>query len=103
MMEKEPMVIVPGGKARNMAQMAAAYLGPGQVAMIGRTSQDPYGLWKVPFRSLSEVGVNTKYIKIMSFRDAGHSTCHQGRSFPERIKENRYETRRSVEVEGKGT
>jgi len=102
MMEKDPMVIVPGGinvdltglgvekiigmgeltlggelrigpggKARNMAQMAASYLGPGQVAMIGRTSQDPYGLWKVPFRSLSEAGVNTKYIKIMSFRDAG--------------------------------
>ncbi len=63
--------IGPGGKARNMAQMAAAYLGPGRVAMIGRTSQDPYGLWKVPVQSLIDAGVNTKYVKIMSFQEAG--------------------------------
>jgi ribokinase len=61
----------PGGKARNMAQMAAAYLGPGRVAMIGRTSQDPYGLWKVPFRSLEVAGVNTTHVKVMSFQEAG--------------------------------
>jgi ribokinase len=63
--------IGPGGKARNMAQMAASYLGPGRVAMIGRTSQDPYGLWKIPVQSLTDAGVNTKYIKIMSFQEAG--------------------------------
>lgn len=63
--------IGPGGKARNMAQMASAYLGPGRVAMIGRTSRDPYGLWKVPVQSLIEAGVNTRYVKILSFRQAG--------------------------------
>jgi ribokinase len=63
--------IGPGGKARNMAQMAAAFLGTGKVAMIGRTSKDPFGLWKVPLQSLSEAGVNTKHIKILSFEEAG--------------------------------
>jgi ribokinase len=63
--------IGPGGKARNMAQMAAAFLGTGKVAMIGRTSQDPFGLWKVPMQSLDEAGVNTRYIKILSFEEAG--------------------------------
>jgi ribokinase len=62
--------IGPGGKARNMAQMAAAYLGPGRVAMIGRTSQDPYGLWKIPVRSLDEAGVDTRYIRILRFEEA---------------------------------
>ena len=65
--------IGPGGKARNMAQMAAAFLGPDRVAMIGRTSQDPFGLWKVPFQSLKNAGVNIEHIKIMSFREAGHT------------------------------
>lgn len=63
--------IGPGGKARNMAQMAAAYLGAGRVAMIGRTSQDPYGLWKVPVQSLTDAGVNTKHVKVMGFGEAG--------------------------------
>lgn len=62
--------IGPGGKARNMAQMAAAFLGTGKVAMIGRTSMDPFGLWKVPLQSLSDAGVNTRYIKILSFEEA---------------------------------
>jgi ribokinase len=62
--------IGPGGKARNMAQMAAAYLGPGRVAMIGRTSQDPFGLWKIPVQSLDDAGVDTGYIKILNFREA---------------------------------
>jgi ribokinase len=62
--------IGPGGKARNMAQMAAAYLGPGRVAMIGRTAQDPYGLWKIPFQSLVDTGVDTKYIRTLSFEEA---------------------------------
>jgi len=44
--------IGPGGKARNMAQMGAVYLGDGTVAMIGRSSKDPFGLWKIPMQSL---------------------------------------------------
>jgi ribokinase len=64
--------IGPGGKARNMAQMAAAFLGPGRVAMIGRTSQDPFGLWKVPMQSLCDAGVSTDYVKSLSFEESGH-------------------------------
>ena len=63
--------IGPGGKARNIAQMAAAFLGTGKVAMIGLTSQDPFGLWKVPLQSLKEAGVSTRYVKILSFDEAG--------------------------------
>ncbi|MBU1339718.1 MAG: ribokinase [Acidobacteria bacterium] len=63
--------IGPGGKARNMAQMAAAYLGPGRVAMIGRTSRDPFGLWRVPVRSLEAAGVDTSFIKILDFEESG--------------------------------
>jgi len=55
--------IGPGGKARNMAQMSAAYLGKTKVAMIGRTSQDPYGLWKIPYESLQKEGVDTSRVR----------------------------------------
>lgn len=61
----------PGGKARNMAQMAAAYLGEGKVAMIGRSSKDPFGLWKIPVQSLKDAGVDTTFIKILDFEEAG--------------------------------
>lgn len=61
----------PGGKARNMAQMAAAYLGEGKVAMIGRTSKDPFGLWKIPVQSLKDAGVDTTFIKILGFKESG--------------------------------
>lgn len=64
--------IGPGGKSRNMAQMAAAYLGPGKVAMIGRTSRDPFGLWEIPMRSLQEAGVDTSQVKIVSFKESGN-------------------------------
>ena len=62
--------IGPGGKARNMAQMAAAYLGPDWVAMIGRTSRDPFGLWKVPIDSLEDAGVDTAFIKILDLEES---------------------------------
>lgn len=63
--------IGPGGKARNMAQMAAVYLGEDTVAMIGRSSKDPFGIWKIPVQSLIEAGVDTTFIKILSFEEAG--------------------------------
>jgi ribokinase len=63
--------IGPGGKARNMAQMAAAYLGKGTVAMIGRSSKDPFGLWKIPIQSLNDAGVDTTFVKILDFDEAG--------------------------------
>lgn len=63
--------IGPGGKARNMAQMAASYLGKGKVAMIGKTSQDPYSLWKIPLNSLQKAGVDTTYVKVLGFEESG--------------------------------
>ncbi|MCK4579636.1 MAG: bifunctional hydroxymethylpyrimidine kinase/phosphomethylpyrimidine kinase, partial [Candidatus Marinimicrobia bacterium] len=65
------LIIGPGGKARNMAQMAAVYLGPGKVAMIGRTSRDPYGLWKAPIQALMKAAVDTTYVRELSFEEAG--------------------------------
>ncbi len=65
------LVIGPGGKSRNMAQMAAAILGRGAVAMVGRTSRDPYSLWRVPLAALRKAGVNTRYVKATAFGRAG--------------------------------
>ncbi|GAB4363163.1 MAG: ribokinase [Calditrichia bacterium] len=62
----------PGGKARNMAQMAAAFLGKDQVAMIGRSSKDPFGLWKIPIEALKNAGVDTSFVKIYDFHTAGN-------------------------------
>lgn len=61
----------PGGKARNMAQMAAMWLGPGKVALIGKTVRDPFGLWKVPLDALKEAGVNTGFVQILDFEQSG--------------------------------
>lgn len=61
----------PGGKARNMAQMAAVWLGPGKVAMIGKTVRDPYGLWRVPLDALKEAGVNIDAVQILDFEQSG--------------------------------
>ncbi len=62
--------IGPGGKSRNMAQMAAAYLGKDRVVMIGRSCVDPFGLWKVPLTALEDAGVNTSHIKIVDFDES---------------------------------
>lgn len=61
-----------GGKSRNMAQMVAAYLGKNKVAMIGRTVKDPFGFWEIPLHSLQEAGVDTTYVKILSFEESDH-------------------------------
>jgi len=63
------LVIGPGGKSRNMAQMMAAYYGRDTVAMIGRTSKDPFNLWKVPCDALKKAGVITDYIKVMDMSE----------------------------------
>lgn len=63
--------IGPGGKARNMAQMAAKFLGKGKVAMIGRSCKDPFGFWKYPINSLKEAGVDISQVKILDFEASG--------------------------------
>jgi ribokinase len=61
------LVIGPGGKSRNIAQMIAAYLGKNLVAMIGRTCHDPYGIWQPPIKALQQAGVNTDFVKQLDF------------------------------------
>jgi len=65
------LLIGPGGKSCNLARMAAALILPHRVAMVGKTSRDPYGLWKVPMDALEEAGVNTDFVKIEDFDAAG--------------------------------
>ncbi len=65
------LVIGPGGKSRNMAQMMAMFLGKGNVAMIGKTSKDPFQLWKIPVTALQQAGVNTDFIRIHDFEETG--------------------------------
>lgn len=65
------LVIGPGGKSRNMAQMMAVYCGRDIVAMVGRTSKDPYNLWQVPCDALKKAGVITDYIKVMDMGETG--------------------------------
>ncbi len=65
------LLIGPGGKACNLARMAAAWLGAGKVAMLARTTRDPYGLWKVPLQALEDAGVETAFVKIEEHRREG--------------------------------
>lgn len=56
------LAIVPGGKAHNIAVMAAALLDPGAVAIVSRTATDHYGLWRAPMESLDSAGVTTTHV-----------------------------------------
>ncbi len=58
-----------GGKSRNIAQMMANLLEPGRVAMVGKTSRDPFQLWKVPVEALQNAGVSVDFIKVLDFED----------------------------------
>ncbi|HEY9784920.1 MAG TPA: PfkB family carbohydrate kinase, partial [Candidatus Obscuribacterales bacterium] len=61
------IAIRPGGKSRNIAQMIAAHSGAGRVAMIGRTTQDPYGLWRLPVDALLDAGVDCSCLRFVRF------------------------------------
>jgi ribokinase len=63
--------IGPGGKSRNIAQMMAVLAGPEKVAMIGRTVQDPMGLWEPPVKALKEHQVNVEFVKIFPYKRNG--------------------------------
>lgn len=63
--------IGPGGKSRNIAQMIAVLKDKECVAMVGKTSKDPYGLWKLPIDSLKKSNVNTDFVTIVSFEKSG--------------------------------
>jgi len=59
--------VCPGGKSRYVGQMLAALLGQGKVAMVGRTTQDPFGLWRPPVDALIEAGVDCSGIRFVRF------------------------------------
>ncbi len=53
-----------GGKGRNIAEMTGVLTSKNTVAMIGKSSKDPYGLWEVPIKALKKIGVNTDYVDV---------------------------------------
>jgi len=61
------LLIGPGGKSRNIADMIAHLSEPSTIAMVGRTVKDSYGLWKVPMDSLANIGVNTDYVVVEDY------------------------------------
>lgn len=62
--------IGPGGKSRNIADMIAHLSPANSVAIVGRTAQDPYGLWKLPIDALAKAGVNTDYVHVLEYAEA---------------------------------
>ncbi len=61
------LLIGPGGKSRNIADMLANLAPKDSVAMVGRTVKDPYGLWRQPMDALAKVGVNTDYVNVLEY------------------------------------
>ena len=61
------LLIGPGGKSRNIADMLAHLAPSDSVAMVGRTVKDPYGLWRAPLDALETVGVNTDYVNVLEY------------------------------------
>lgn len=64
------LLIGPGGKSRNIADMLANLAPKDSVAMVGRTVKDPYGLWRQPMDALANVGVNTDYVNVLEYEVA---------------------------------
>lgn len=63
------LLIGPGGKSRNIAEMMGNLAEPNTVAMIGITVKDQYGLWKPPLDALSKVHVSTDHVTILDQKD----------------------------------
>ena len=63
------LMVAAGGKSRNIAEMIARLDRRNTVSMVGLTSRDPMGLWKVPLDALSKVGVSIDYITTLDFNE----------------------------------
>ncbi len=61
--------IGPGGKSRNIAAMAGILMPKNSVAMVSKTTKDPYGLWEIPVTALEQAGVNTRYVAVSTHTD----------------------------------
>lgn len=68
------LLISPGGKGRNIADMLARLSPQGSVAMLSKTVRDSYGLWRVPLDALDAVSVHTEYIQVLD-ENSGKSPC----------------------------
>ena len=66
------LVIGPGGKPGNIASMAGRLAPTGAVAMISKTVEDEYGLWRQPVVGLQKAGVNTDFVTILKSSDTPH-------------------------------
>ena len=51
--------LTAGGKGRNIAEMLAAWLSPGQVGMISKLVQDRHGLYNIPLQSLEHARIDS--------------------------------------------
>ncbi len=56
------VLIGPGGKSRNIAQMIAEISTTNKVYMLGKTVKDHRNLWEVPIKALKQAGVNISYL-----------------------------------------
>jgi ribokinase len=56
--------LLPGGKGRNVAAMLAAWMDPGEVAMIGKLVRDRHRLYRIPLDSLAAAGIRTEGIRL---------------------------------------
>lgn len=63
------LLIGPGGKSRNIADMLANLAPKESVAMVGRTVKDPYGLWRQPMDALAKIGVNTDHVNVLEYEE----------------------------------
>ena len=64
------LLIGAGGKSRNIADMIARLAPAHSVAMVGRTVNDPYGLWRQPLAALEEAGVDTNHVNVVDYDKA---------------------------------
>lgn len=64
------LLIAAGGKSRNIADMIAHLSPVNSVAMVGRTVNDPWGLWKLPVEALNKSTVNTDFVVTVEYGEA---------------------------------
>ena len=64
----ETLDLTAGGKGRNIAEMLAAWLAPGQVGMISKLVRDSNGLYRIPLQSLAEAGINAEGVLLDTSR-----------------------------------
>lgn len=69
LVQAEQLQINPGGKSPNVARMMAALSLEDSVAMVSRTTDDPYGLGQIPLLALQQSGVNTDHVVVAKYNN----------------------------------